>query len=168
MKWVDRKIDREKKNLSYIPKNKPTPLHYHRWEGRGSLLLSRTLLVDWDQFWATSIKAVRRRKLSSRPRTAIPTGYDSLKIGSPKAISRVFHNFRFRSLRALHFWNFSNCCSHKCDLSISRVFQSYFWRLYAVWPNCASPFSTASKSFWRRSKAECRSIPRFWVKHYFI
>ena len=32
------------------------------------------------------------------------------------------HNIRFRSLRAIHIQNSSNCCSHKYDQSISRFF----------------------------------------------
>ena len=38
----------------------------------------------------------------------------------------VSHNFRFRSLCALHIQNLSNCCRHKYDPSMSRIFWTYF------------------------------------------
>ena len=36
------------------------------------------------------------------------------------------HNFRFCSLQALEMQNLSNCCKHKYDQSISRVFKICF------------------------------------------
>ena len=36
------------------------------------------------------------------------------------------HNFRFCSLQALEMQNLSNCCKHKYDQSISRVFKIWF------------------------------------------
>ena len=45
-------------------------------------------------------------------------------------------SFRFRSYLALHIQNMSNCCRHKYDPSISRFFQSNFWRVSEIWPNC--------------------------------
>ena len=47
-------------------------------------------------------------------------------------------DFCFRSLHALHIENLSNCCRHKYDQSISRIFEFYFWRDFAIWPNCVA------------------------------
>ena len=33
--------------------------------------------------------------------------------------------------------NFSNCCMHKYDPSISRIFQSNFWRNFSILSHCA-------------------------------
>ena len=48
------------------------------------------------------------------------------------------HIFRFRSLCALHFQKLSNRYRHKYDVSILRIFQSNFWRVFAVRPNCVA------------------------------
>ena len=45
--------------------------------------------------------------------------------------------FRFRSLHRLYTQNWSNCCRHKYDQSISRIFHSNIWRVFASRPNCA-------------------------------
>ena len=55
-------------------------------------------------------------------------------------VSAYSNSFRFRSFRTLHIQNLSNRCRHKYDQSISRIFQSNFWQVFAVWPNSvASP-----------------------------
>ena len=62
--------------------------------------------------------------------TVVSNSENPPKISSSKVISRVFsiqvsaysHNFRIRSLCALHIQNFSNRCRHKYDLPISRFF----------------------------------------------
>jgi hypothetical protein len=36
----------------------------------------------------------------------------------------------------------SNCCRHNYDQSISRIFQSNFWRVSVIWSNCAPLIST--------------------------
>ena len=48
------------------------------------------------------------------------------------------NSFRFRSQRALHIQNLSNCSRHKYDQSISRIFGSNIWRVFAIWSNCSA------------------------------
>ena len=47
-------------------------------------------------------------------------------------------DFRFWSLHTLHIEYLSNFCRQKYDQSISRIFEFYFWRDFAVWPNCVA------------------------------
>jgi hypothetical protein len=51
----------------------------------------------------------------------------------PKQVSADINYFRFRWLCALHIQNLSNCCRHKYNLTISRVFKFIFWRIFAIW-----------------------------------
>ena len=44
----------------------------------------------------------------------------------------------FRPWHAVHILNLSNRCGHKYNQSISRFFQSNFWRVFAIRPNCAA------------------------------
>ena len=48
------------------------------------------------------------------------------------------NSFRFRSFHSLHIQNLSNRRRYKYDPSISRIFQSNFWRVFDVWHNCVS------------------------------
>ena len=50
---------------------------------------------------------------------------------------QILHNFRFRSLHTLHMQNSSNCCRHKYDQSISRIYLSNYWRIFVIWFQCA-------------------------------
>ena len=52
-----------------------------------------------------------------------------------KQVSANSHNFCFQSFRALHIENVSNCCRHKDDQPISRVFSLIFGGFFAVWLN---------------------------------
>ena len=56
------------------------------------------------------------------------------------------HNFRFR-LPALHIQNLSKRCRHKYDQSISRIFESRFWRVFDNWPNCESSFVRSLRTY---------------------
>ena len=40
-------------------------------------------------------------------------------------------------IHALHIQNLSNCCWRQHEQSISRIFQSYFWRVFAFWSSWA-------------------------------
>ena len=37
--------------------------------------------------------------------------------------------------------NLSNCCRRNNDPLVSRIFWIYFWRVFAIWPNCALPLT---------------------------
>ena len=56
-------------------------------------------------------------------------------------VSSNSHNFRFRSLCALHIQNLSNCCRHNYDPSISRIFHSNIWRVFDIWTKCVAQCS---------------------------
>ena len=58
-------------------------------------------------------------------------------------LSAYSNSFRFWSFRALHIENLSNRRRDKYDPSISRIFQSNFWRVFDVWHNFTS-HSTAA------------------------
>ena len=42
--------------------------------------------------------------------------------------------------------NLSNCYRHKNNKSISRIFKSYFWRIFAIWHNCGAALCEAQKN----------------------
>ena len=70
-----------------------------------------------------------------------PPEISSLDVISRKFPCRVLHiqiRFRFRSFLALNNQNLSNRCRHKYDSSISRIFQSNYWRVFDVWHNCVA------------------------------
>ena len=52
-------------------------------------------------------------------------------------VSADSYDFRYQLLNGLHIQNFSNCCMHKYDKSISRIFKFDFWRDFDIRPNCA-------------------------------
>ena len=59
------------------------------------------------------------------------------KINSPDVISQVFSTTTLVDLQHLQYiQNSSNCCRHNYELSISRIFESNFWRVFDIWPNC--------------------------------
>ena len=60
-------------------------------------------------------------------------------------LSAYSNSFRFWSFRALHIENLSNRRRDKYDPSISRIFQSNFWRVFDVWHNFTS-HSTAAEA----------------------
>ena len=53
-----------------------------------------------------------------------------------KQVPEDSHNFRFRSLHAINTQNLSNCCKHKFYQSISRIFESSYRQIFAIWTNC--------------------------------
>ena len=65
----------------------------------------------------------------------------------PKQVSADINYFRFRWLCALHIQNLSNCCRHKYNLTISRVFKFIFWRICAIWLYYASPGTLKTGSY---------------------
>ena len=66
------------------------------------------------------------------------------RVFSCKTLQVSLNNFRFRSWRALDIHNLSNCSKHKYDQSISRIFGSNFWRVFAIWSNCVARFQRSS------------------------
>ena len=51
-------------------------------------------------------------------------------------VSAVLYNFLSGHYNPVFCMeNLSNCCRHKSDPSISRIFLIYFWRVFAIWPN---------------------------------
>ena len=87
-----------------------------------------------------------------RPRTVVSNDKKPPKISLPKVISRVF----LWKFLQIHITSVSGClrfklkicqnrCRHKYDSSISRFFESCFWRFFAIWPNCAA-WRTAAKT----------------------
>ena len=129
------------------------------------------------QNWLQSVlwPTVGSHRLKTKPKriaggTVVPKGSNPPKEGSLDVISRVFpsnyqhFDFRFRLLYALHIQNLSNCYRHKYDQSISRIFQSYFWRVFATGPNCAErwwQWLTTRRPWrpWRRPKLRVRLLP---------
>ena len=49
-----------------------------------------------------------------------------------------FKYFYFHELHALHIQKFTNSYSNKYDQTISRIFESYFWRVFDLCPNCVA------------------------------
>ena len=49
-----------------------------------------------------------------------------------------FQHFHFRYIYELHIQGSSNCCSRKLKQSISQNFYSNFWRVFDIWPFCAT------------------------------
>ena len=54
--------------------------------------------------------------------------------------------FYFRELHVLHIQKFSNSYRNKYDQSNSRIFESYFWWVFAIWSNCVAVCASVSCS----------------------
>ena len=66
-------------------------------------------------------------------RTVVSNDYNPPKKRSFDVILRVFASkFQQANLISVHFI----CYLSKNDQSISRIFRSYFWRVFAIWFNC--------------------------------
>ena len=98
------------------------------------------------QNWLQSVlwPTVGSHRLKTKPKriaggTVVPKGSNPPKEGSLVFPNNFQHfDFRFRLLHALHIQNLSNCYRHKYDQSISRIFQSFFWRIFATRPDCGT------------------------------
>ena len=74
-------------------------------------------------------------------------------------VSAYSNSFHFWSFRALCIQNLSNSWRHNYDLSISRIFQPNFWRVFDVWPNCvACGWAVKTKNKKKKVFSYCKSL----------